>query len=96
MNMVDMNMVDMNMVDMDKGLEMDMNMDNSYVNGSIDLVFKKEGGWTIVGYKTWASTEVEHRLAAKYQAQLDAYKEAWVKATGQAVVKTEIFFLEKI
>lgn len=66
-----------------------------YVNGSIDLVLQETDGWTVVDYKTCARTEVKSELVQRYQPQLDAYKAAWEMATGEQVVKTEIFFIEK-
>jgi ATP-dependent helicase/nuclease subunit A len=66
-----------------------------YVNGSIDLVFREDEGWTIVDYKTCAKNQVKSELVKQYQPQLDGYKEAWEKATKEKVAKTEIFFVEK-
>jgi len=66
-----------------------------YVSGSIDLVLQEDGGWTIVDYKTCAKTEVKDELSRLYKPQLDAYQEAWERATGEKVAKTEIFFVEK-
>lgn len=66
-----------------------------YVSGSIDLIFLEEDGWTIVDYKTCSHSQVKSELVIHYQPQLDAYKEAWERATGAKVAKTEIFFIEK-
>jgi len=48
-----------------------------------------------VDYKTCSRTQVKSQLMQRYQPQLSAYKEAWEKATGAKVARTEIFFIEK-
>ncbi len=67
-----------------------------YINGSMDLLFLEEEGWTIVDYKTCDHNQVKHELMAIYKPQLDAYKEAFEKATGAKVAGTEVFFIEKV
>lgn len=56
--------------------------DNGYelVDGVIDLIYKKDGKWFIIDYKTNYETA---DLDDKYSAQLSAYKEAFNKLTGE-------------
>ena len=49
-------------------------------NGVIDLLYKKDGGWHIVDYKTNAEAE---GLDFKYSDQLNAYKNAFFAMTGE-------------
>ncbi|WP_143186607.1 PD-(D/E)XK nuclease family protein [Ruminococcus flavefaciens] len=46
----------------------------------IDLLYKKNGVWRIVDYKTNAEAE---GLDYKYSDQLNAYKEAFFAMTGE-------------
>ncbi|SFW22225.1 UvrD-helicase domain-containing protein [Ruminococcus flavefaciens] len=50
-------------------------------NGVIDLLYKKNGIWRIVDYKTNAEAE---GLDYKYSDQLNAYKEAFFAMTGES------------
>ena len=50
-------------------------------NGVIDLLYKKNGVWRIVDYKTNAEAE---GLDYKYSDQLNAYKEAFFAMTGES------------
>ncbi|WP_084262148.1 UvrD-helicase domain-containing protein [Ruminococcus sp. NK3A76] len=56
--------------------------DNGYelVDGVIDLIYKKNGKWFIIDYKTNYETAA---LDDKYAAQLSAYKAAFNKLTGE-------------
>ena len=53
------------------------------MEGSIDLVFRDDDGWTIVDYKTDALNGGIHGLAAYYAPQLRAYAAAWKEITGE-------------
>lgn len=54
-------------------------------NGVIDLLYKKDGKWRIIDYKTNAEAE---GLDYKYSDQLNAYKNAFLSMTGE---KAEAF-----
>jgi ATP-dependent helicase/nuclease subunit A len=68
---------------------------DTYVNGIIDLVFKEDGKWIIMDYKTYSETEASHDLRKLYEPQLSAYKDVWESLTGEAVGEAEIFFIMK-
>jgi ATP-dependent exoDNAse (exonuclease V) beta subunit len=53
--------------------------DDTIENGVIDLIYKKDGKWRIVDYKT---TQEMNQLDDKYEGQLAAYKTAFEKMTG--------------
>jgi ATP-dependent helicase/nuclease subunit A len=65
------------------------------VRGVIDLVFREEGGWVIVDYKTDEVRSPGHldELTSKYAPQLILYSQAWEMATGEPVVETGLFFV---
>ena len=69
--------------------------EDTYVNGIIDLVFKENGKWIIIDYKTYDETEASHDLRKMYEPQLSAYKDVWENLTGEAVEEVEIFFIMK-
>ncbi len=50
-------------------------------NGVIDLLYKKDGKWRIVDYKTNAEAG---GLDYKYSDQLNAYKNAFLSMTGES------------
>lgn len=66
-----------------------------YINGTIDLVFKENGAWKIVDYKTCNRNHDKNTLYNKYRGQLELYKEAWRTCTGFDNVTAELFFVEK-
>ena len=68
---------------------------DTYINGVIDLVFKEDGKWVIVDYKTYEENEASHDIWKIYEPQLNAYKDVWENITGEAVSETEIFFIMK-
>ena len=68
---------------------------DTYVNGIIDLVFKEDGKWVIIDYKTYEETEASHDLHKMYEPQLNAYKDVWKNITGEVVSVAEIFFVMK-
>ncbi len=49
-------------------------------NGVMDVVYKKEGGWHIIDYKTNADSD---DLDQKYQEQMKAYVDAFSSMTGE-------------
>ena len=68
---------------------------DTYINGIIDLVFKEDGKWIIIDYKTYSETETSHEIRKLYEPQLSAYKNVWEKFTGEIVDEAEIFFIMK-
>ncbi len=67
-----------------------------YVKGTIDLIYKKNGSWNIVDYKTDRAKQVEdyEKLQAFYSSQLTFYKQAWEELTKESVSKELLYFLE--
>ena len=59
------------------------------VRGVIDLAFLEGDSWVLVDYKSDRvgkdADKAEATLRSRYQAQLDAYAEAWEQITGQKV-----------
>ena len=55
------------------------------VSGAIDLVYRAGDGWQIVDYKTDAGTG-HAELQKRYAAQLEAYRESWMRTAGSEVV----------
>jgi ATP-dependent exoDNAse (exonuclease V) beta subunit len=59
------------------------------LSGVIDLICQAGPAWDIVDYKTDAG--VDHAdLAARYQAQIDAYAQAWTRITGAPARSTVV------
>jgi len=69
--------------------------EDSYINGVIDLIFKENDGWVIIDYKSTEEQEVSQEIRKSHEPQLEAYKDAWEKITGELVKETEIFFVRK-
>ncbi len=63
------------------------------LRGAIDLVFRENGGWVLVDYKTdrLVSGGTEE-AARKYAAQVRLYAEAWEKCTGEPVNEAFLYF----
>lgn len=51
-------------------------------NGVMDVVYKKDGKWHIIDYKTNIDGT---KLDQKYKGQLEAYKKAFAQTTGETV-----------
>ena len=58
------------------------------VYGIIDAVWREDGRFVVVDFKTDHVVESPATLAARYRPQLDAYARALVAATGVAVAET--------
>ncbi len=56
------------------------------LNGAIDLVYKEDGVWKLIDYKTDAISGSTAELVSFYAPQLRAYRDQWQKLTGE---KTE-------
>ena len=65
------------------------------VEGQIDLVYRDEGGWHVVDYKTDpASTQAEEdALYVKYGPQLEAYRECWQRLAGEPVADAKLWLV---
>ena len=59
-------------------------------SGAIDLVFKEEGAWVIVDYKT-DDFEADPERKAAYTRQLDMYASFWEDITGEKVKEKVLF-----
>ncbi len=66
-----------------------------FVKGVIDLVYKIEGAWKIIDYKTdYPSNEEDFKnLYQFYQEQILFYKKAWETITGETVISEKLFFI---
>lgn len=67
-----------------------------FVKGIIDLIYKKNGEWKIVDYKTDRAKRKEdyEKLQAFYSTQLSFYKHAWEEITNEKVSGESLYFLE--
>jgi ATP-dependent helicase/nuclease subunit A len=65
------------------------------LRGAIDLIFKENGGWVLVDYKTdVVSAKNMDALVEKYRPQLQVYAGAWEVCTGEKVFEKGIFFIK--
>ncbi|TMW73484.1 UvrD-helicase domain-containing protein [Alteribacter natronophilus] len=66
-----------------------------YLNGIIDLIFREEGEWVVVDFKTdrLKNESDLKELKTYYQSQLHAYTGAWEKMTGQKVKESFLYFV---
>jgi ATP-dependent helicase/nuclease subunit A len=67
------------------------------VKGVIDLIYKINGAWKIVDYKTDHPADPEHFTLLKdfYHDQISFYKQAWEEMTGEKVESAKLFFVMK-
>jgi ATP-dependent helicase/nuclease subunit A len=67
-----------------------------YVKGIIDLIYKKNGEWNIVDYKTDRAIRKDDydKLHAFYRSQLEFYRQAWEEITMEEVNSASLYFLE--
>lgn len=69
--------------------------DGAAVRGVIDLVYRVNGDWKIVDYKTDAAptqADVE-RLLLRYEPQVREYADYWHRITGEKVGRASIWFV---
>jgi ATP-dependent helicase/nuclease subunit A len=66
-----------------------------FVKGTIDLIYKKNGSWVIVDYKTDRAKKTQDfdLLQVFYSSQLSFYKHAWEELTGETVAEEYLYFL---
>jgi len=63
------------------------------LEGVIDLVFREEGGWVVVDYKTDVGTDPSFGMRLEgYRRQVDLYAHAWATLTGEPVRERVLFF----
>lgn len=69
-----------------------------YVTGVIDLIYKVDGKWIIVDYKTDRVKHDEDRAKLEdfYRDQLTFYEHAWEQMTGESVKEVHLFFFEEV
>jgi ATP-dependent helicase/nuclease subunit A len=61
------------------------------LRGVIDLVYRADGRWHIVDYKTDQILVDVRELVARYGPQLQRYRQAWQIVTGDPTVEAELF-----
>jgi ATP-dependent exoDNAse (exonuclease V) beta subunit len=63
------------------------------IEGVVDLVFREDGGWVIVDYKTDLGTDPDFSSRLEnYRQQVDLYADAWARLTGDPVKERILFF----
>lgn len=63
------------------------------LSGTIDLVYKSDGGWTIVDYKTDDVGEELEDFINYYSPQVKVYSRFWEEMTGEKVIKAGLYFI---
>jgi ATP-dependent helicase/nuclease subunit A len=64
------------------------------VRGVIDLIFREDGGWVMVDYKTDnLEGEKSRYLVEKYSPQARLYAQAWERCTGEPIKATFLYFI---
>ncbi|MCC3358615.1 UvrD-helicase domain-containing protein [Bacillus sp. REN16] len=66
-----------------------------FVSGIIDLVYKLNGVWKIVDYKTDRPKDIEQlpELTKYYRTQIDFYQQIWERMTGEKVADKLLYFV---
>lgn len=63
------------------------------LSGAIDLVYRVEGGWRVVDYKTDRVGKDAGPWVELYAPQLKLYEEYWERVTGERVVRCGVLFV---
>lgn len=65
------------------------------LNGVIDLIFKENGEWVIIDYKTdnVSSEEDRNTLKEIYNTQLQIYQDTFEEITGEKVKERRLYFI---
>ena len=64
------------------------------LRGAIDLVFREEGGWVLVDYKTdRIPAGGPESLAERYRPQVRLYAQCWERSTGESVKEIGLYFV---
>jgi len=61
--------------------------------GTVDLVFREDGGWVIVDYKSDRTQDRLEGLVERYAGQVRAYREWWQELTGEQT-RAALFFID--
>ncbi|MEH7226263.1 UvrD-helicase domain-containing protein [Bacillus sp. JJ1566] len=66
-----------------------------FVSGIIDLVYKLNGAWKIVDYKTDRPKDIGQlpELTNYYRKQIDLYQQIWERMTGESVADKQLYFV---
>jgi ATP-dependent helicase/nuclease subunit A len=62
---------------------------STVVRGRIDLIYRVDGGWKLIDFKTDAAATQEEvlRVVDRYRDQVAAYGRYWSQITGERVVE---------
>ncbi len=63
------------------------------LSGTIDLIYKGNGGWTIVDYKTDDVGEKLEDFINYYSPQVKVYSRFWEEMSGEKVIKAGLYFI---
>ena len=69
--------------------------DSGVIRGIIDLVYRVDGGWKIVDYKTGYKQGKISEVVAYYAPQVNTYAEKWQALSGEAVVEKGLWLVDK-
>ncbi|MFS0861860.1 UvrD-helicase domain-containing protein [Fredinandcohnia sp. 179-A 10B2 NHS] len=66
-----------------------------FVSGVIDLVYKINGAWKIVDYKTDRPKDISYlpELTNYYKDQIGMYQVIWERMTGETVTEKQLYFV---
>ncbi len=72
--------------------------DKTYLTGTIDLIFREDGEWVLIDYKTDAIRDDDHlrQLKEYYWPQVEVYKNSWQKITSESVKEIGLFFTDRL
>ncbi len=63
------------------------------IEGVVDLIFREDGGWVVVDYKTDVGADPEFpRRLESYRRQVELYAAAWSAMTGEPVKERVLLF----
>jgi ATP-dependent helicase/nuclease subunit A len=65
-------------------------------NGTVDLAYRRPGGWVVVDFKTDRFDEADAALGADhpYRRQVRAYAQAWAALTGEPVAQAGLWLAD--
>ncbi len=71
------------------------NMETVYVSGIIDLIYKHEGKWKIIDFKTDRPKDMNvlPELTRYYKGQIDIYTRVWEHMTGEKVDTSQLYYV---
>ena len=74
----------------DPKLQADLEDEEVFVQGSIDLLLSTDKGWILVDYKTTAPRNVPG-VKERYAVQMDIYRRAIEEATGYEIGESYLY-----